>query len=205
MTLKAKLLSLSPGLILGSAALCVLWAVIASSPWPLLAVPLVLYGVPPLAYRVHDRLWPLKEGPAYLVNEGYIPWYGGHQLQLIYVALPSLEAMLRLLPGVYSAWLRLWGSQVGRGVYWTPVVQVLDRGMVEIGDGAILGHGVVIFSHVIKPAKKDGELLLFVKKVRIGAGVLLGAGVYMGPGVVVADGSMVPATTHLFPNARWPE
>ena len=63
----------------------------------------------------------------------------GHQLQVLYSAFPAL----RLVPGLYSAWLRLWGSRVGRAVYWTPQVKITDRGLLKVGDGVVFGHRVV--------------------------------------------------------------
>ncbi len=197
MTLRGRLLALFPAVVIAVA----LGAVLSLGAWGLPVAALALYGLPPLAFRVHQVLCPVREGPSHLVGEGYSPWYGGHQLQLLYTALPALEAVLRLVPGLYSAWLRTWGAKVGRGVHWTPRVQILDRALVEIGDRVIFGHEVVLLSHVIKPTKR-GNLLLFVKRIRIGDGVLLGAGCHLGPGVVVDPGVMVPVTEDVFPNTH---
>ena len=197
MTLRARLLALFPA----SMVLVAVAAVVVGGGWGLPVALFALYLAPPLAFRAHQLFWPLREGPSHLVGEGYSPWYGGHQLQVLYVALPSLEALLRLVPGLYSAWLRLWGAKVGRGVYWTPRVQILDRALVEIGDRVIFGHEVVLLSHVIKPTKR-GNLLLYVKRIRIGDGVLLGAGCHLGPGVTVDPGVMVPVTEDVYPNTH---
>ncbi len=140
----------------------------------------MLYAVPVAAYRVHEWLWPLAEGPSRIDAPGYSPWWGGHQCQVMYSAFPALEAALRLVPGLYSAWLRLWGGRVGRGVYWTPLVEITDRALIEVGDGVVFGHRVACYAHLVKP-RSDG-LVLYVRRIRIGDGVLLGAGSRLGPG-----------------------
>ncbi len=159
-----------------------------------------LYGLPMLVYRLHEWFYPVREGISYLRGQDYSPWWGSHQIQVIYIAIPALEAILRLIPGAFSGWLRLWGSQVGRNVYWTPGLEIADRGLLEIGDRVIMGHRVGIYPHIIKPRKQD--LMLYVKKVKIGSDVFLGAGTHLGPGVVIADGTYLPVASHLYPNQK---
>lgn len=157
-----------------------------------------LYGFPVLIYRLHQRFYPVEEGISYLCGNEYSPWWGSHQIQAIYIAVPALEALLRLIPGAFSLWLRLWGAKVGQNVYWTPGLEIADRGLLEIGDRAVFGHHIGIYPHIIKPRKQN--LMLYVKKVKIGSDVFLGAGSHFGPGVVVPDGTYLPVATHLYPN-----
>jgi hypothetical protein len=114
MTLRSTLLLLFPGLILvllagglvaGAWVGGALGAALGSA-WGLGTI----YLLPVVCYRLHNALWPVESGGSYLIGKSYSPWWGGHQLQLIYLAAPWLEGLLRLVPGVYSAWLRLWGS-----------------------------------------------------------------------------------------------
>ena len=151
-----------------------------------LAVLSFLYGLPVLVYRLYQWRYPLPEGISYLRGKKYSYWWGSHQIQVIYIAIPALEAVLRLIPGVFSGWLRLWGAKVGRNVYWTPGLEIADRGLLEIGDRVVIGHRVGIYSHIIKPRKQD--LMLYVKKVKIGNDVFVGAGCHLVPGVVIKDG-----------------
>jgi hypothetical protein len=160
------------------------------------AFPLVLYVLPPLLHRVHGWVFPLKEGAHPLVGERYVPWWGSHQLQLIFTAVPSLEALLRVL-GLYSPWLRLWGSTIGRGVYWTPLVEITDRSLLELGDRVVVGHKCGFYAHAIKPAR--GNLYLFLKRIRIGEGAFLGAGSGFGPGARVEAGAYLPLRTEIMP------
>lgn len=204
MTWRSWLMALfPPGLVAGALALLLAPSALLGAPlWQTALLGLgsalaALYLVPPLVYRLHDRLAPLETGGSYLAGASYSPWWGGHQIQLIYLAFPGLESGLRLVPGLYSAWLRLWGAQIGRGVYWTPQVEIADRGLVEIGDGVVIGHRVTIAAHVIKPTKDN--LLLLVRKVRIGDGAFIGAGAVLGPGVKVEPKAFVRAGAHLYP------
>ena len=202
MTLLSSLLVLFPTLIISLAGVDLVWLCLADS-WQsgllrLGLLLLVLYGLPMLAYRFHAWRYPLVEGISYLQNQDYSPWWGSHQIQAIYIAFPLLEAGLRLIPGGFSAWLRLWGSHIGRHVYWTPGLEIADRGLLTIGDRVVLGHRVGLYSHIIKPKRQN--LLLYIKRVAIGDDTFIGAGSHLGPGVVIAPGTQLNAGSNLYLN-----
>lgn len=169
--------------------------------WHLLLPLAVVYLYPVAAFRLLNRFLPLEEGRFELTEPRYNRWWGSHQFQLIYFACPWLEALLRTVPGLYSAWLRLWGARIGKGVYWTPNVEIDDRPLVEIGDRVIIGHRLHLISHVILPYK--GRLGLYVKAIKIGDGAFLGAGSRLGPGVEVAAGTTLPILTDGHVNATF--
>lgn len=193
MTRRARLFGLFPTIWLAAVAAGMLGLAISPGVVPLLVVLAAVYLLPVAAYRLHERLWPLSEGLSRIDAPGYSPWWGGHQCQAVYSAFPALEAALRLVPGLYSAWLRLWGSHVGRGVYWTPQVEITDRALLEIGDGVVFGHRVACYGHLIK--RRDHGLVLYVRRIRIGNGVLLGASSRLGPGARVDAGVALPVLT----------
>jgi acetyltransferase-like isoleucine patch superfamily enzyme len=159
-----------------------------------------LYAFPLLTYRLHQWRYPIVEGVYYLMGKEYSPWWGSHQIQTIYIVLPVLEKILQAIPGAFSAWLRLWGAEVGANVYWVPQVEIADRGLLKIGDNVIFGYQVRLFSHVVKPRK--GNLMLYVKRIEIGNDVFIGVGSNLGPGVVLEDNAFVQARTDLYPNQR---
>jgi acetyltransferase-like isoleucine patch superfamily enzyme len=200
MTLLSRLLSFFPTLVMAIALSCVVWILIAPSLLSIFALLFSLYGFPLVVYRLHQRFYPVKEGISYLLTEEYSPWWGTHQIQAIYNSFPVLETILQLVPGLFSFWLRLWGAKVGSQVYWTPSVNIIDRGLLEIGDRVIFGHLSATSSHVIKPKRND--LMLYVKKVRIGNNVFFGAGTAVGPGANVADGAYVPFSSVLYPEQK---
>lgn len=157
-----------------------------------------VYGFPLCAFRLHKLLFPVREGFSQIDGKQYSPWWGGHQIQALYIAFPQLEAVLRLIPGAFSLWLRMWGSKVGAAVYWTPRVDIVDRNLLDIGDRVIFGDKVECFGHVIKP--KHGRLMLYVKRVHVGHHAFIGAGSRIGPGVRITDGASVPVLSVLLPN-----
>lgn len=195
MTPGGRLISLFPTFIVILDLAVLLWLAARLSAVALLSLVFVLYILPPLAFRLHNRLWPLVEGVSRLDEPRYSPWWASHQFQLIYGALPFLEAVLRIIPGFYSAWLRLWGSQVGRRVYWTPSIEIIDRSLLIIGDRVVFGHQVACCSHIIR--MKDGALRLTVVRIRIGNGVFIGGASRLAPGAIIPDNAAVPAFTDI--------
>ena len=200
MTLLSTVLSYFPALVILMTGASFLWMCFCPGIFSVSSLFFSLYGFPILIYRIHSRFYPVKEGISYLYGKEYSPWWGSHQIQVVYIAFPALETLLRLIPGAFSLWLRLWGAKVGKGVYWTPELEIADRGLIDIGDRVVFGHAIRIYSHAIKP--KNQDLMLYVKKVKIGNNVFLGGGTRFAPGVVVEDGTYIPVTTDLYPNRR---
>lgn len=201
MTPLSTIFSFFPALVILLTAASILWICFYPGLLSIMALLISLYVFPLFVYRIHEYFYPLKEGISYLGGKNYSPWWGSHQIQVIYIAFPALETLLRLIPGAFSLWLRLWGSKVGKNVYWTPQLEISDRSLIEIGDNVVFGNGVGIYSHIIKPKKQD--LLLYIKKVKIGNNVFLGAWNHIAPGVSIADGTYVPVFTHVYPNKKF--
>lgn len=197
MTAAGILVSLFPLGVLSGAIACLVWLAAAPSLVPVAALLAVLYLVPMLAFRLHQLVLPLRPGGSRLDGQSYVPWWGSHQIQLVYIAVPQLEALLRMVPGLYSLWLRGWGSKVGRRVHWTPLVEVTDRSLLAVGDGVVFGHRAVLFGHVIRHGKQG--LILYVRPVTIGDGVFIGAGSAIGPGAVIRSGARLDAETRVYP------
>ena len=60
---------------------------------------------------------------------------------MVFNRLPWLEEILRLMPGLYALWLFLWGGRVSPLVYWAPGSLVIDRPLVIVERGAVIGAG----------------------------------------------------------------
>jgi hypothetical protein len=204
MTLLSFFFSLFPTLLLFSMsialiALCLSQTILQAT----IALTLLLstlYAFPLLTYRLHQWRYPIQPGITYLQGKEYSPWWGSHQIQVIYIILPVLEKILQAIPGAFSLWLRLWGAEVGTNVYWTPQVEIADRGLLKIGNNVVFGYQVRLFSHVVKPRK--GNLMLYVKSIEIGDNAFIGAGCNLGPGAIVAPNTLLPTKTDLFPNQK---
>jgi hypothetical protein len=172
--------------------------------WLALAV-LNLYLTPLVSYRVFHYFYPIREGFQTLwpMTAADPPtWIVGHKIQLVYHAFPMLEHALVLVPGLYAAWLRLWGSKVGKDTFFTPQIEASDRGLVEIGDECFFGHRVFMASHMV--IKKDGRYVLFVRRIRIGAGSFVGAVSHFGPGTSIPAGTFVPLASFTTLNQKLP-
>jgi len=162
----------------------------------------VLYLLPPFLFRLHNFYYPLQQGRNELSDpKRYISWWGGHQLQGLFLAFSSLEAVLRIVPGLYSAWLRLWGAKIGKGVYWTPQIEIIDRSLVDIGDGVIFGYQTKLCSHVV--IRRRGALDLYVRSLTIGPHCFVGAHSHLGPGTRVEAGVTLPYSTLATVNRRF--
>lgn len=175
--------------------------VVAGGPRGWLGAGAVLYLLPPLAARLLTAACGRPAG-RYAPGEGpFLVWWTTLQLQTLFLRLPFLEELLRLVPGLYSAWLRLWGSKVGSRVYWSAGTVVLDRGYLHIGDGVVFGAGVRLNGHVL--AKEDGRLTLIVDTVRVGRGAAVGGYSLLTAGTEVAPGETLRACLLSPPYSKW--
>lgn len=154
----------------------------------------IIYLLPLIIYRIHFMFFPFSDGYWVLAEKKYNPWYASHMFQFPFIACPWIESLLHFVPGLYSMWLRSWGSKVGKGVYWTPRVEILDRGLVEIGDQAVFGHIAVLCSHMVTDI--EGKACLVVKTIKVGEKSLITADSQLGPGAII------PPRTKLKPKAR---
>ena len=154
-----------------------------------IAFVLTLYLLPPLAARL-GRF----ESGTYPMHAG---WWWSQQWQTLFNRFPFLEEVLRLVPALYSKWLRLWGSHIGKLVYWAPDVRLLDRGLVDIGDSVVVGASVRISGHLFA----NDELL--IARVTIGASSVIGGFSILAPGVVVGENESTPAAMLLPPHSEF--
>jgi hypothetical protein len=200
MTLGGRFISFYPALILSLLLATVIWFAYQPSFLQPLLFLVIVYIVPPVSLRLHQMIFPIREKPADLSRREYSPWWGAHQIQVLYTAVPQLEALLRIIPGAYSLWLRLCGSRVGRKVYWTPNIEITDRSMLIIGDNVVFGHRCKLLGHAIKPTGK--RMILYCKTITIGSNVFIGAGSRIGVGAMIADGVYLPLLTDVYVNQK---
>lgn len=161
---------------------------------------LIIYLEPPLLWRVVKKIWGQPEGVSYLgvkTKEGNSWWVAFH-LQQLFNTFHFFEQLLTLFPGVYSAWLRLWGSEIGKKVNWTPESRLVDRTHLRIGDRVLIGNHSYLAAHAIK--KRGDKYLLYVKAVEVGADAVLAYRVTLAPGAVVEPGSFIEAGKAVYPN-----
>lgn len=154
---------------------------------------LTIYFFPVLLWRLARIFFPIRIGVSFLgvkEKEG-CSWILAHRLQYVFITFPVFERILIIIPGAYSAWLRLWGSKIGKSVVWTPRIDVVDRTHLEIGDYCFIGDKTYLSSHFIK--RKDQRLALLFKPVVIEERSLIGYSCVLGPGTLISKKTSLPA------------
>ena len=173
-------------------------------PWRVLAGVLALYLAPPLAAAVVRRWLPIRCGWISLGSRDYFAWWLLLNLQMVFCRFPVLEEVLRLVPKLYSAWLRLWGARIGRYVYWAAGVCILDRSFLDIGDAVVFGAGVRLNPHVVA-RNEQGEIQLALAPIQIGDRALVGGYSLLTAGTRVAADECTRALLVSPPFSEWAE
>lgn len=104
------------------------------------------------------------------------------------------------VPGLFSFWLRLWGSKIGKNVNWINA-NVTDRSGLIIGDNVFFGNSCYLSAHVAMIL--NNKFVLYFKNIKIGNNCFIGASTIFPPGTRVPDLSIVPAKTFLKINAEF--
>lgn len=160
------------------------------------------YLFPPFAAMVIRKLFPLECQRYAYGSKQFMVWWALFSLQVLFLRLPVLEEILRIMPGCYSVWLRLWGAKIGRLTYWAPGTVILDRTFLCIGDDVIFGAGVRINPHVIGQAEGGGRELLLAP-VTIGDRVVVGGYSLLTAGTSLQPGQTLRAFTVSPPFSNW--
>lgn len=172
------------------------------SPWiGITAGVAAVYLAPPLACRMIRLLMPIRRTAIAPGSREFFAWWISLNLQILFCRMPFLEEILRLVPGCYSVWLRLWGSKVGRLTYWAPGLKVLDRQLLVIGDHVAFGADVRLNSHVVLP-DSAGRITLYLAPIRIGDHVSVGGYSLLVAGSSIAENQCTRAFTILPPFMR---
>ncbi|HEY3913175.1 MAG TPA: acyl transferase [Verrucomicrobiae bacterium] len=132
-----------------------------------------LYLLPPILARLIFFLVEIPEGKIAVGTKPFFAWWTTFQLQIIFCRFPALEELLRLVPGLYSQWLRLWGARIGRLTYWSPGTLIADRSYLSIGNDVVFGAGVRLNAHVLARSK-NGVMQLILATVKVGDRVTVG-------------------------------
>lgn len=81
---------------------------------------------------------------------------------------------------------------VGKNVFINMGCKFQDQGGIYIGDGALIGHNVVLatINHDLDPEKRGS---MTPKPIKIGKNVWIGSNAVILPGVTIGDGAIVAA------------
>jgi len=170
--------------------------------WRLAAGVAVLYLAPPVVAGTLKRTASIREGHIAVGTREFFAWWALFNLQVLFCRLPVLEELLRLVPGLYSGWLRLWGARVGRLTYWAAGLRILDRSFLRIGDDVVFGADVRLNPHVL--ARNDaGQLELILATVTIGDRAVIGGYSLLTAGSEVAADECTRAFLVSPPFGKW--
>jgi hypothetical protein len=134
-------------------------------------------------------------------DRAYKVWWFTYQWQVLFNRLPWLDEILRLVPGLYSLWMFLWGGHVSPLVYWAPGALVVDRPLLVVERGAVIGAGAGLSGHSGTLAP-DGSFRIDIGTAHIGRGAIMGVRSGLSAGEL-ASGQMLPAGRMIKPFTRW--
>jgi hypothetical protein len=162
-----------------------------------------IYVLPPLAARVTLTLFGRPAGRLTQDMRAYKVWWFLTQVQTLFNRLPVLEELLRLVPGLYPLWIKLWGGGLSPFAYVGPGVIITDRWLVNVARGAVLGWNSALAGHmVIRDAA--GRFVVVVAAPCVEAEAILGGGAALGPGAALRAGASLPAGRRVAPFGEWP-
>ncbi len=162
-----------------------------------------LYLLPPLICRLTLFVFGAPIGRALTQKaRAYKVWWFTYQWQVVFDRLPWLEELLRLVPGLYALWIFLWGGRASPLVYWSPGSLVIDRPLVIVQRGAVIGVGAGLVGHVATLAP-DGSYRIDIAPARVGRNAIMGARSGLSAGAELAADEMLPAGRMIKPFTRW--
>ena len=180
----------------------VVWIAWAPLGWRIAGGVVVLYLAPALAARIVIAVSPVAEGRIRPGTGAFFTWWTLANLQMIFCRLPMLEEIIRLVPGLYSLWLRLWGARIGRLTYWGAGLRILDRSYLRIGDDVIFGAAVRINPHVLT-RNEQGEMELILASIVVGDRTIVGGYSLLTAGTEIVPDECTRAFLISPPFSRW--
>lgn len=130
--------------------------------------------------RIADMNLPLLRWVEYMAAIHVVRFFAG--------------ALLRFTP-IWSAYLRLAGAKVGRGVYVNSL-GLSDYNLLELGDHVVIGADVHLSGHTVERG------FVMTAPVRLGAGVVDGLGSIVDIGVEAGDRCQIAAMTFVPKHTR---
>lgn len=123
------------------------------------------------------------------LNAGYHP---PEEIRALFAELTGkeIDPSFSMFPPFYTDCGK--NITVGKNVFINSGCRFQDQGGITLGDGALIGHNVVLatLNHALEPQDRATTL---PKPVYIGKKVWLGANVTVVPGVKIGDGAVVAA------------
>lgn len=102
----------------------------------------------------------------------------------------KVDDTFRLFPPFYTDFGK--NITIGKDVFINSGCHFQDQGGIEIGDGALIGHSVVLatINHAITPSEKRKN---YYAPIKIGNNVWIGSNATILPGVTIGEWAVVAA------------
>jgi acetyltransferase-like isoleucine patch superfamily enzyme len=126
--------------------------------------------------RIADLGWPLMTWARYMVA--------------IHVVRVLAGSIFRGSP-FWTAYLRLNGARLGRGVYIN-TVHISDHNLLDFGDGVIIGSEVHVSGHTVEGGVVKTGYVRLGRNVTVGLGTTIEIGVTAGDRCQIGALSFVP-------------
>jgi hypothetical protein len=163
-----------------------------------------IYIFPPCASRLLIALSGRPQGRFTQDSAAYRVWWALTQFQILFNRAPWLEELLRLVPGLYALWIRLWGGQLSFFAYVAPQVLITDRHAVRVERGAVLGMRSVLCGHLVQ-RDDNGRWLVLAAAPVVESEAILGGDCRMAPGAILRAGQVLPVGRFIKPFGEWPK
>lgn len=160
-----------------------------------------LLFAPPLLCRLIGGN-KLPTGEFHIPTAVFFRWWCTWQLQSLFNRLPWMEETLRFVPGLYSAWLRLWGAKIGRLTLWSPGVKIFDRPLLRVGHDVVVGIDARLVSH-FSSVNSSGATTLTLGPVTLADRTSVGGCALLSAGFVLEADQATEALFLGAPFTRW--
>ena len=152
----------------------------------IISLSILIYLIPPLLCSLILKFSQFTTVKHSIDSKQYHIWWLTFNLQVFYTRFSFFEEFLRMIPMLYSFWLRLWGAKIGKFTYWSPKTMISDRSFLEVGDNVVIGAGARIIPHYMKKDDTGNTSTdLYLAPVKIEDGVILGGYSVLGPGTII--------------------
>lgn len=141
---------------------------------------------------VHIFMHSVSQEALQITSEINNRYHDPKELQILFSRLTgrSVDETFRFFPPFYTDCGK--NIHIGKNVFINMGCKFQDQGGIFIGDGALIGHNVVLatLNHAMAP---DNRGTMIPKAIHIGKNVWIGSNATILPGVTLGDGSIVAA------------
>lgn len=145
---------------------------------------------------LHQKMYELSQRAMQITAELNNRYHTAEEVRELFAKLINkpVDNSFAMFPPFYSDCGQ--NITVGKGVFINSGCSFQDQGGIDIGDGALIGHNVVLASlnHDLDPRKRGATIpatIIIGNNVWIGSNATVLAGVTIGDGAVVAAGAVV--------------